>query len=359
MTEMDLRNLNNLNDLIEGPAARELRRIARQEAIFSAASLHPFKTLEIDIIRSQINAIDNLRKIVNPTIEVFEQLKDMGITINSQMTQFLEPINETVKTLSSFSKQWQNLNSSLQFNKFTEISTSFLGVRNAILENLSFTRNFSKALRTISGNWMAIPSLPKGYFDSLNIRNEFYGQIGVSESLLEIDFQESISLLKNSHFVEDPSERKEEHFSIIISSETKGGSFQQIGFTLITEFENKLRKFIVAKMLGEFGPRWFVTQVPNKVKIETKNNQERDRKAGRKVEKIEQYFEFAHYEQIVLRKDNWENVFSDFFPYPEYFRESLRRINAPRRTLMHSREIDHIQFTLLVLELTRFEAILD
>ena len=51
------------------------------------------------------------------------------------------------------------------------------------------------------------------------------------------------------------------------------------------------------------------------------------------------YADFADYEQIIVRRDNWKQAFSSVFKRPALVQESFRRLYPIRVCTMHARLI--------------------
>ena len=64
-------------------------------------------------------------------------------------------------------------------------------------------------------------------------------------------------------------------------------------------------------------------------------------------------FSAASYKEIIIRKDNWGNVFQLIFGRKEFVLESFHRLNAARVTTMHNRELTGEDVLFLVVEIKR------
>jgi hypothetical protein len=107
----------------------------------------------------------------------------------------------------------------------------------------------------------------------------------------------------------------------------------------IFDLENEVRRFIVQKLSETYGRDWVKHQIPGEMYDEWKKRRDRAVKDGEVAGPLINYADFGDYVRIILRRDNWENVFKSYFHSKESVQESFRRIHPVRRSTMHSRVI--------------------
>ena len=81
--------------------------------------------------------------------------------------------------------------------------------------------------------------------------------------------------------------------------------------------------------------------------------QDKAREHGVEVRPLLEYADFTDYEIIIVRKDNWTNVFKPVFRRKESVAESLRRLYPIRLSTMHARLLSLDDELYLRAEVTR------
>ena len=62
-------------------------------------------------------------------------------------------------------------------------------------------------------------------------------------------------------------------------------------------------------------------------------------KAGTRTNPLVAYADFTDYELVICKRDNWKEVFCEYFGRPENIRESFQRLHPVRLDTMHARPI--------------------
>jgi len=133
---------------------------------------------------------------------------------------------------------------------------------------------------------------------------------------------------------------------------TKG--LQLNAYTTLYSFENEMREFIEDEMEKRFGEKWWDQRVPQDVKETAQTNLSRNspvmprskpREKGKK--QLIDYINFSDFAKIIARRDNWRDLFKDFFRKQDEVNVWLGEINPIRNNIMHSREISVQQYEVL------------
>lgn len=125
----------------------------------------------------------------------------------------------------------------------------------------------------------------------------------------------------------------------------------QYAYALVAGFESFARDWIEQWMTGVFGPQWTKHRVPGDVR---KRWEERGRdacNARMPSGSLISYADFMEILDIIVRKDNWEELFRLIFPRLTFVQESFTRLHAIRCCTMHSRVLSDEQVRLLKTEL--------
>jgi len=110
-------------------------------------------------------------------------------------------------------------------------------------------------------------------------------------------------------------------------------------YKIIYAFESRVRRFIDEIMTERFGPNWAKHRVPGDMKKDWEEKKTKALDSGEPERPLICYADFTHYETVIVRRDNWEEVFKAVFRNKESVTESLRRLYPMRVPTMHTRII--------------------
>jgi hypothetical protein len=126
----------------------------------------------------------------------------------------------------------------------------------------------------------------------------------------------------------------------------------QEAYTILKELEIRLRECIHGK-LENISENWWNERVPKDVK---------DRAESRKKKNQQQYpwhksknlllvfyIDFADYNKIISRRDNWREAFREVFKDKEIISAKLRELEPIRNAIAHSRELNQSELSKLKL----------
>ena len=121
----------------------------------------------------------------------------------------------------------------------------------------------------------------------------------------------------------------------------------------LQRFESHLRRFIDVEMARQFGAEWPRHRLPHGMYHKWKAKQDAAARERRPQRPLVAYADFTDYSRIIMRKDNWRQVFASYFGRPENVRESFQRLHPIRRDAMHARLISQDDELLLYVEVKR------
>ena len=124
-------------------------------------------------------------------------------------------------------------------------------------------------------------------------------------------------------------------------------------FKIIVALENRLRRLIDEAMTKQFGPGWVKQRVHEDIRKGWAEKRTRALDSGHKEHPLICYADFTDYEQVIVRKDNWNDVFKTIFHNKESVIESFRRLYPLRISTMHSRIILSEDMLYLMVEARR------
>ena len=123
--------------------------------------------------------------------------------------------------------------------------------------------------------------------------------------------------------------------------------------TLFCMFEQRLRQFVANSLFELAGPNWIKHRVPYSMRERWNERQEKARNDDRPVYEEVQYSDFMDLHDIIVRNDNWQEVFRVTFRDRDYISVSLRRLHLVRIELAHNRPLSRIDVMDLVTETER------
>jgi hypothetical protein len=123
--------------------------------------------------------------------------------------------------------------------------------------------------------------------------------------------------------------------------------------TLMRSLERELRHFITNRLRAAAGDIWWRDRVPPDVREraeERRTTESAQRSiAGEDGSELVEYVDFADYVRILLRKNNWADAFSAFFPNKEWIATRLQELEPVRNRIAHTRDLSRTDLTRLEL----------
>lgn len=213
-----------------------------------------------------------------------------------------------------------------------------------------FIRVLAEILKFKKGNWnkqevkSLIDSPLKAYFELhfakiKDIRTMTSNEAGRAKVALELI--KFINQKENSFahdFIEEAEKRERVAFE-------KSEPYQ-----ILKELETKLRLFI-EESLKNINKNWWKERVPGDVQESAKQLQEKNECPWPWIKKEEKspifYIDFPDYLKIIIRKDNWNEVFQKTFKDANAIAQRLRELQPIRNNIAHSRSITSQESTAL------------
>ena len=122
---------------------------------------------------------------------------------------------------------------------------------------------------------------------------------------------------------------------------------------IFIELEQRLRQVVEQRLKKLSGSNWAKQRVPQTVRDSWLVRQQEDRAAGRPVYADIQYADFMDLAHVIIKRDNWREVFQSIFGDRNDIAVSLRRLHPVRKALAHSRPLGRADVLTLVSEATR------
>jgi hypothetical protein len=213
-----------------------------------------------------------------------------------------------------------------------------------------YDKNNTLFLRQELGDFRDRITFTSEIYESPDARRDFYLERGLDISLTDFPedaFTECLDLVEINRAV--PSFLSE--FSLP-GSVIEGSKLQCEAFKWLTHFETHIRKFIDENFVKVVGEGWEKKRLPGDMYKKWIEKQEKAKLLPNFYPLIA-FADFTEYEQIIIMKDNWRDVFQPFFQRKESVIESFQRLYPIRLCIAHARSITQVDLLYLYAEVNR------
>jgi hypothetical protein len=218
-----------------------------------------------------------------------------------------------------------------------------------ILRCQPFGESECVAMRLALGDWrqVTVPGLT-----DWEQRTAFYIEHGFDQRLTALPepaFTQTLDIVLHR--------RRGRRQSPIIDDDVDGAVDRRMreSSEVVVRFERRVRDFVLQVMTSRYGDRWMKQRVPPAVleRWRAKRADEEDKSRSR--ETIFEYADFVDYLEIILRRDNWSDLFEGIFGDKEEISVSFRRLYPLRNEICHACRITKEDYLVLLLETRRIE----
>lgn len=213
------------------------------------------------------------------------------------------------------------------------------------------------AYAALLGSYSSPEMLDRAYWRDPRERARYYRDQDVDDGLIDADNTATVAVLIDSGVVEGRRTRAGTMTAVVEAGPVKlriTASRPKMGaFGAIDAFENALRAFVSAKLEALAGPNWFKQRVPGDVMTRAKERRREAMRAGEAQLPLIHYTDLGDLIGVILRKDNWGELFEAVFDRAEWLKVDLERLNANRRPTMHSRPVEPVQLCEIVFTIRR------
>jgi len=258
---------------------------------------------------------------------------------NAATTLYQAQFDEVRRMAESIHSPWLNSQNALaSFQGIQCLSSIGKALREA---RHPFEKSATHLLRDQLGDWRHVHVSKRLALEPFQ-RSEFYFNQGLNPLLTDYPstaFDEALDVTKIR-----PAEIKPG-----ISSYQRPSEFEPDideppihmveAYKIIYLFESRIRRFIDEIMTKRYGSNWAKHRVPGDMKNDWEEKRIKALDSGEPERPLICYADFTHYETVIVRKDNWEEVFKAVFRNKESVTESLRRLYPMRIPTMHTRII--------------------
>ena len=200
----------------------------------------------------------------------------------------------------------------------------------------------AERLRPHLGDWRGSIDWPPEIFTDPLARSEFYVGLGLDPALTDFPASafDQATTIAGIKFppparildYDDVPEQEED-------DEEVGLERNNSAHDRLQRFESHIRKFINQRFTAAVGKNWTKRRVPSAIRQEWRDRKAKARDQGEPERPLIAYADFTDYETIIVRNDNWTEVFAPVFRRKTLVHESFQRLYPIRVCTMHSRLI--------------------
>lgn len=260
---------------------------------------------------------------------------------------------EATRAFSEMSRPWlHEADPARSVRGFIELQA----VGRLLSASMPFSVEASAAYRSVLGDWRDTVPVGSAIIADLEARAELYRSRGFDGALTDMPadaFAESIKVTRVS------TERPALIAIFAPPVEPSGDEAEEAAFERtnkahdwLQRFETQVRRFIDERMQAAFGESWPKHRLPNGMYDRWL---EKRSAAGARATAapIVAFADFTDYLAIISRRDNWREVFAQYFERAEAVREAFQRLYPIRIDTMHSRMITADDELFLYVEVRR------
>ena len=326
----DTDRTRNLIRTVLGPAEvlRQSRLLDTVPAVH--AELHRIQSLGLEFERQfrlpLLPEIPNLlRELkIDRTVTALEHYRDRTTELSRAMEAMTTP--------------W--LNEQEQIRSLT----GFFGLQEIghVLNKKSiFSIESEERLRSYLGDWRGPIDWPSAIFTDPVERSYFYIDRGLDPTLTEFPvaaFDEAITIAG----IKRPLPSRMDAYDYAHKHELddeEGFERNNVAHDRLQRFESYIRSFIDQRMTAAVGENWIKHRVTGDIRQQWKDKRKKAIENGEPERPLIEYADFTDYELIIVRNDNWTEVFAPIFQRKTLVHESFQRLYPIRVCTMHARII--------------------
>ena len=278
----------------------------------------------------------------------------------SALSSFLPSQNDLLSSISLLQADWPGREISVMS---IEGMTGLMALENAI-SRAPFDASTSSALQSLLGSWDAT-KFSEGILNSWEERTKFYFDQGFDARLTsfpDVAYDRALfrsGLLRSDLYspvypaITEPDEDQEAEQEEEITEEAIVKRRMMDAYDLLFNLESQFREYLTEVMVERYGSAWIKQRVPGQTYAEWKEKRSAALSKGETEQPIISYADFTDYEKIIIRKDNWKEVFEADFRNQIDIQVSFQRLYPIRICTMHARPITKEDFLLLTVEVQR------
>ena len=248
------------------------------------------------------------------------------------------------EAMSSISSPWLQIENTIASAKaFADICSISKGIQSLP----AFDSDFSAELRQHLGDWRQFEFSPSTPLVDPVVRTGLYIERGFDPRLTDFPtraFEQGLDIAG----LRSPGPDSDDDIESGCEFQRRNSAYNEL-----QGFEIAVRRFIERVMRDTFGEDWMKHRLPPEMYKAWQEKRAKAMATGQPEHPLIDYADFTDYKIIIERKDNWKDVFREFFVRKEDVCESFQRLFPVRIATMHARLITQDDELLLLVETRR------
>ena len=307
---------------------------------------------QIEILTEAIGRVESRFRLPE-FAEAMRLAEPIQASIAASLAQYAVRVPDLQIAVASMQTPWLDVLKEVRSIKaFAELQ----GIGEAVRSLPPFDENLAGMLRANLGDFRERITWRPEVLADLQVRSDFYASLGFDRALTNFPlpaFEESLQIAGLGRSVITPSTD-----ALEIYEEEQGLSRTNAAHNKLQRFERTLRRFIDKHLTRACGVNWPKHRLPNGMHDKWQERKHIAEQAGAETRPLIEYADFADYEPLICRRDNWREIFSPYFKRPESVRESFQRLYPIRVDTMHARLITHEDKLFLEVEIIRLTKVI-
>jgi hypothetical protein len=218
---------------------------------------------------------------------------------------------------------------------------------------------FAEARYSLLGDWRTNFELPRSFWQDRRVRERHYRQADVDPGIVAVPPAVAVEIMVESGFALGDSD---ENGTVALfafgglSVAIRSNAAEIDAHRAIVSFERRLRAFVAEKLEAHAGSKWFKQRVHGDIHLKAKATREAALRLGEQPAALIDYTEFGELKEIVLQRNNWDDVFGSVFINRERFDQDMITLLAIRRPTAHARVVDATQMVEALFVMRRLDA---
>lgn len=221
---------------------------------------------------------------------------------------------------------------------------------------------FESARQTLLGKWQTPLDLPASFYRDRRVRERRYRRADVDDGLITAPPAAAVEILIDSGFaagVDEDSGGVALFAYAGVSVAVRATNAQADAYQAIYAFERGLRAYIATRLDAHAGPQWAKQRLPAPVLAKARSRRDDALQSGELEQDLLDSTEMGELKDIILRKDNWDEVFGPVFLNRTRFEHDMLTLMALRRPVAHVRIVDSTQLVEALLVMRRLDGQMD
>ena len=273
------------------------------------------------------------------------------------LTRYSQTLPDLQVAMESMRTPWLNVENNIQsLNGLMGLH----GIGSLLRTLPPFEPKLTDVLRLDLGDWREEVNWPSNIATEPLVRASLYDQQGFNPVLTTFPYSAFDEIVTETG-LREPEVLAAEEYALNGELYEKEGevAFERTNnaHDRLQKFESRLRRFIDRHMNAHFGSNWIKHRIPEDMRVRWHDRQRQD--SGIQQWPLLAYADFADYAIIITRKDNWRDLFKEFFSNKNSVQESFRRLYPIRLATMHARLITQDDELYLYVETKRILSVIE